>query len=151
MRLFAPAVLLVTLAACAAGDTGAPPSLSLSGTWRQSGDLHDATTGDSHIHLGTFDLRQAADQFGGTGAQTGICNTATTQYTGPLADPTEFAVTTGRLTDRLVSFRRDICAYQGSFANGRSDRITGTMTCAYTSNGVDYVFSGQWQADRIGN
>jgi hypothetical protein len=151
MRLLAPAVLLAVLAGCGAGDTSAPPSLSLSGTWRQSGDLRDATTGDSHIHLGTFALRQSGDQFSGTGSQSGFCNTATTQYTGPLADPAEFAVTAGRLTDRLVSFKRDICGYQGSFVEGKSDRITGTMTCAYTRGGVDYAFSGQWQADRIGN
>ncbi|MEO8636603.1 MAG: hypothetical protein ABI587_15105 [Gemmatimonadales bacterium] len=147
----ASVALLAALAACGAGDTNAPPSLSLSGTWRQSGDLHDATTGDSHIHLGTFALQQAADQFSGTGTQSGICNSTTSQYTGPLADPSEFAVTAGTLTDRLVTFKRDICTYQGSFVEGKSNRITGTMTCAYTLNGVDYSFAGQWQADRIGN
>jgi hypothetical protein len=150
-RRLASAALLAALFGCGAGDNTAPPALSLSGTWRQSGDLHDATTGDSHIHLGTFALQQSADQFSGTGSQSGVCNTGATEYTGPLADPSEFAVTTGKLTDRTVTFQRDICDYQGSFVEGKSNRITGTMTCAYSRNGVDYVFAGQWQADRIGN
>jgi len=144
-RLVLPALLVV--AACSGSDNTGPERLTMNGTWRQSGDLRDAGTGDSHIHLGTFALAQQGDDFSGTGEQSGVCTHVSSTYTGPLADPTPFAVS-GRLTGRDVRFQSDICEYQGSFVEGRNNRITGTATCRYTQNGVDYVFAGQWQADR---
>lgn len=149
-RLVLPA--LVALAACSGSDNTGPDRLSLNGTWRQSGDLRDAATGDSHIHIGTFALVQSGDSFSGTGQQVGHCSTAASAtYTGPLADPAPFPVS-GTLVGREVRFSRTeaaaSCDYQGSFVEGRSNRITGTATCQYTRNGVDYLFAGQWQADR---
>jgi hypothetical protein len=138
---------LLALAACSGTENTGPERLSLNGTWRQSGDLRDTATGDSHIHLGTFALVQSGDSFSGTGEQSGFCSAASGNYAGPLADPTPFAVS-GTLVGREVSFRRDICEYHGSFVEGRSNRITGTATCRYNRNGVDYVFAGQWQADK---
>jgi hypothetical protein len=142
--LLAAAVLV----ACSGGDNTGPEKLSLNGSWRQSGDLKDSVTGDSHIHVGTFSLVQSGDSFSGTGEQSGYCSHAAGTYTGPLADPAPFAVVGGQLVGREVSFHRDICDYQGHFVAGRSDVIYGTVTCRYTRNNVDYAFSGQWQAHK---
>lgn len=140
---------MLAVAACSGGDNTGPERLSLNGTWSQSGDLKDSVTGDSHIHVGTFALSQSGDNFSGTGEQSGFCSTsASTSYTGPLADPTPFAVAGGVLVDRDVTFHRDICDYQGHFVSGRTDRLNGTATCHYNRNGVDYTFTGQWQATK---
>lgn len=139
---------LVVVLACG-GDSTGPKSLTLSGNWRQSGDLRDVTNGDSHIHIGTFALAQAGTDFSGSGEQTGDCITGASHYQGPLSDPAPFAITNGHLVGRTVSFQRDICSFQGSFVDGRNDRMTGTATCSYTLNGKSYSFAGQWQADRL--
>ena len=140
---------MLAVAACSGGDTTGPERLSLNGTWSQSGDLKDSVTGDSHIHVGTFALSQSGDNFSGTGEQSGLCSTsASTTYTGPLADPAPFAVAGGVLVNRDVTFHRDICDYQGHFVTGRTDRLNGTATCHYNRNGVDYTFTGQWQATK---
>lgn len=151
-RLVLPALLV--LAACSGSDQTGPQPLSLNGTWRQSGDLREAATGDRHINLGNFRLAQSGDDFGGTGSQ-GIdayCTTAAaTKYTGPLADPAIFQIA-GTLTGRTVTFARAdavaSCEYTGSFVDGRSNRITGTATCSYTKDNVLHTFAGQWQADK---
>lgn len=135
-------------AACAGADTTSPKPLTLNGTWQQSAHLVDQVNGDSHAHLGTFALVQSGDSFGGTGSQSGLCSTATTHYTGPLADETPFTITGGSIVGRAVSFQRDICQFTGSFVAGRDDRMTGTATCSYSANGKTFQFSGGWQADR---
>ncbi len=142
------ALTLLAATACASGDGTSPKPLTLSGTWQQSAHLVDEVNGDSHAHLGTFALVQSGENFGGTGEQSGLCSTATTHYTGPLADETPFTITGGTIVGRDVSFQRDICQFTGSFVAGRDDRMTGTATCSYTANGKTYQFSGGWQADR---
>ncbi len=144
---FASMALLVA-SACATGDTTAPKPLTLSGTWQQSAHLVDDVNGDSHAHLGTFALVQSGESFDGTGEQSGLCSTANSHYTGPLADETPFTITGGTIVGRSVSFQRDICQFSGSFVPGRDDRMTGTATCSYSANGKSYNFSGGWQADR---
>lgn len=151
-RLLLPALLAV--AACSGSDNTGPDRISMTGTWRQSADLRDTATGDRHINLGAFSLVQSGDAFTGDGSQ-GIdayCTAANAvKYTGPLADPVSFPVE-GALTGREVSFTRSdalvSCSYTGSFVAGSTTRMTGTATCAYTKNGTDYSFSGQWQADK---
>lgn len=147
-RDFGPMVLLLA-AACASGETTAPKPLTLTGTWQQSAHLVDAVNGDSHAHLGTFALVQSGENFDGSGEQRGLCSTPTTHYTGPLSDEAPFTIIGGTIVGRTVSFQRDICQYTGSFVAGRTDRITGTATCQYTSNGKNYQFSGGWQPDRL--
>ncbi|MEP6572685.1 MAG: hypothetical protein ABJD11_08315 [Gemmatimonadota bacterium] len=139
---------LLTLSAACRNDTTAPPSTSLTGTWRQSGDLRDLAHNQSHIHLGTFTFAQAGTSFSGSGQQEGICHNAAGDYTGPLADPAPFPVSGGQVDETSVSFDAGICHYQGTFEHGNRNRITGTGTCHYTDQGVDYTFAGQWQADR---
>lgn len=151
-RLLLPALL--ALAACSGSDNTGPDRISMTGSWRQSADLRDTTTGDRHINLGAFSLVQSGDAFSGDGSQ-GIdayCTAANTvKYTGPLADPAPFPVA-GTLTGRQVAFTRTdavvSCSYTGSFVAGSTTRMTGTATCAYSKNGQDYSFSGQWQADK---
>ncbi len=151
-RLLLPALL--ALAACSGSDNTGPDRISMTGTWRQSADLRDTTTGDRHINLGAFSLVQSGDTFSGDGSQ-GIdayCTAANAvKYTGPLADPVSFPVE-GALTGREVSFTRTdalvSCSYTGHFVDGSSSRMIGTATCAYSKNGTDYSFSGQWQADK---
>ena len=151
-RYLLPALLLV--AACSGSDNTAPDRISMTGTWRQSADLRDAASGDRHINLGVFSLVQSGDAFSGDGSQgiDAFCTTTNaTRYTGPLADPAPFPVV-GALTGREVSFTRTdavvSCSYQGSFVEGRNDRMTGTATCNYTQAGVNHTFAGQWQADK---
>lgn len=139
---------LLAAVACASGDTTSPKPLTLSGTWQQSAHLVDDINGDSHAHLGTFALVQSGESFDGTGEQSGLCSTATTHYTGPLADETPFTITGGTVVGRSVSFQRDVCQFTGSFVPGRNDRMTGTATCSYSANGKTYHFTGGWQADR---
>lgn len=151
-RYLLPALL--ALAACSGSDNTGPDRISMTGTWRQSADLRDTASGDRHINLGAFSLVQSGDAFSGDGSQ-GIdayCTAANAvKYTGPLADPVSFPVQ-GNLTGRDISFTRTdalvSCSYTGSFVDGSNSRVTGTATCAYTKNGVDYSFSGQWQADK---
>lgn len=151
-RLVLPALLV--LAACSGSDQTGPQPLSMNGTWRQSGDLRDPVNGDRHINLGNFQFSQAGDDFGGTGSQgiDAFCTTAASaRYTGPLADPVLYQVA-GKLTGRTVTFTRAdavaSCEYTGTFAEGKSNRITGTATCSYTQNNVLHTFAGQWQADK---
>lgn len=145
---------LLALAACSGSDNTGPQPLSMNGTWRQSGDLREQATGDRHINLGSFSLAQAGEDFGGTGSQgiDAFCTTSSSaRYTGPLADPVTFQLA-GKLTGRTVSFTRAdavaSCEYNGSFVDGRSNRITGTATCSYTKENVLHTFAGQWQADK---
>ncbi|MDZ4862260.1 MAG: hypothetical protein SGJ01_02345 [Gemmatimonadota bacterium] len=144
--------LLPLLAGCAPREEAiGPADFQMSGLWRQSGDLRDTVNAQSHIHLGTFTLWQTDASFAGTGQQGGGCGDEILgrTYEGPLADPAPFPVTSGLVNARLVSFKTDICDYQGSFEDGNPNRITGTAHCAYTRNGVDDSFAGQWQADRL--
>ncbi|HWA59333.1 MAG TPA: hypothetical protein VG692_18920 [Gemmatimonadales bacterium] len=151
-RYLLPALL--ALAACSGSDNTGPDRISMTGSWRQSADLREPTTGDRHINLGAFSLAQSGDQFSGDGSQ-GIdayCTTANAvKYTGPLADPAPFPVE-GTLTGREVVFTRTdaavSCTYRGSFVDGSTTRMTGTATCGYTQNNVHYAFAGQWQADK---
>lgn len=147
-RLLLPSMLVFAVA-CGSGESTEPQALTLEGTWQQSAHLVDPVNGDDHAHLGTFAFVQAGESFSGTGAQSGLCATAGNHYTGPLAEETPFQITDGSILGRNVSFQRDICEFTGSFVAGRTDRITGTATCAYTRNGVNYSFTGGWQADRI--
>lgn len=144
-RLLLPALLAVL--GCSA-DTG-PEGLSMTGNWRQSGDVRDAGTGDTLIYLGEYRLVQSGDAFSGSGEQGPVCSASLTSHESPLANPAAFAVSEGRLVGRTLSFKRDICDYQGSFEGSSNKRITGTATCRYSANGIDYLFSGQWQADKL--
>ena len=148
-RLGIAAGLALSLCGCHGATTADPDLLSMAGTWTQGGQLRDQVTGDSHVHFGTFTLTQHGNRFSGTGEQSGLCTTANANhYTGPLADPAPFAVTQGTLTDRTITFQRDICRYQGTFEAGNNRAVSGTATCTYVLNGVTYNFSGEWQAYR---
>jgi hypothetical protein len=127
-----------------------PADFNLTGTWRQSGDLRDVTTGESHIHLGRFTWAQVGDRFEGDGQQDGLCTTATGhEYRGPLADTQPFSVTEGLVSGLGLQFHAGVCEYQGVFEDGNPNRITGSAICRYERDGVGYTFQGLWQADRL--
>jgi hypothetical protein len=145
LALFA---LSLSLLGCR-GATDNSPNFSLSGSWRQSGQFTDAASGDTHIPLGSYQLTQVGESFSGTGSQGGVCTSqAHGNYTGPLSDNHQFPVSEGVVHAMQVSFKTDICTYQGSFEIGNPNRITGTGTCSYTRNNIGYTFTGTWQADR---
>jgi hypothetical protein len=145
LALFA---LSLSLLGCR-GATDNSPNYSLTGNWRQSADMRDDASGDSHIHLGSYRLAETGQSFSGSGSQTGTCSsTAHGSYTGPLSDGAPFQVTNGLVNAMQVTFKTNICSYQGSFENGNPNRITGTGTCSYTLNNISYTFTGTWQADR---
>ena len=146
--LFSSAAVGLLALGCGAKDPGGPPSYALTGTWEQGGDFRDSTNNQSHIHLGSFTLTQIGSDFSGTGEQSGLCHTAQGSYTGPLADPTPFAVSAGKVIATSVSFDTPICHYQGGFDHGNPDKLVGNATCTYTRQGVVYHFAGTWGANR---
>jgi hypothetical protein len=133
------------------GDPGPAETPTIEGQWRQSGDLRDVLTGDSHIHIGTFNLRLSPEGFGGVGQQeSDWCATAATgeAYIGPLANPQPFAITEGRVEGDSVWFRSPTCEFAGQFTDDRHWRMTGTAACTVVQAGKTFEFTGQWQADR---
>jgi hypothetical protein len=151
LRRLATPALVIFVAACSSSEGSGPDALNLTGSWRQSADLRSATTADTLIPIGTFDLVQSGDGFSGEGQQEPGCTAsgvAGSSHESPIANLEPFAITGGTLVGRTVSFARDICEYEGTFVDGRNDRITGTATCSYRKNDIDYVFTGQWQATK---
>jgi hypothetical protein len=130
------------------GAMACDTTYSMTGTWRQTGELRDSLTGDSHVHFGTYNLGQTGDSFTGVGQQSGVCTGTHGSYTGPLSDNVPFPVTEGHIVGSTVSFKTNVCSFTGSFEDGNSNRISGTGTCSYALNGTTYHFAGQWQADR---
>jgi len=125
------------------------PAPTMTGQWRQSGQLADVATGDTHIHVGTFALVQQADgSFNGTGVQGGLCSHAGSSYQGPLTDGQPFAVFDGRVRGDSVELSTPLCHLTGHFTDASQSRMVGAASCAFTWNGNDYRFLGQWQADR---
>lgn len=145
-RLALPALVLAVIS-CSGSDSSGPDSLSLSGSWRQSADLRSTT--DTLIPIGSFDLVQSGDTFSGEGQQfPGCAPSSASAHESPIVEEAPFAITNGVLNGRTVTFQRDICEYTGTFVDGRNDRITGTASCTYTKGGIDYTFTGQWQATK---
>jgi hypothetical protein len=142
-------IAAAALVACRSEPTASPVDFNLSGSWRQSGDFRDLTTGFSHIHLGRFEWSQTGDRFAGTGQQDGLCSTAAgAESRGPLSDGVPFAVSDGQVQDLGVQFHAGVCEYQGVFENGNPNRLTGSAICRYEQDGVSYTLQGRWQADR---
>lgn len=152
LRRFAMPALVVFVAACSSTDGSGPDSLSMTGSWRQSGDLRSVATGDTLIPIGTFDLVQSGDDFDGEGQQAPGCTASVNQngssHDSPIVNTAPFMITGGVLAGRTVAFESELCQYTGTFVEGRNDRITGTATCSYRRNDIDYVFTGQWQATK---
>jgi hypothetical protein len=140
-------VLAIGLAGCGSNAT-APQKYTLEGSWIQSGSFADTVNQQTHVHLGSFSLTQTGDAFAGTGEQSGVCNSSQGHYAGPLASGLVFPVTDGHISGQTVTFKTVLCRYTGTFENGNPSRITGTGSCSYALNGVQYSFSGQWQMYR---
>lgn len=142
--------LLAVLAGCTGQEPTTAQEFTMAGRWRHSADLRDSLTGDSHIHEGRFTLQGSGAAFSGSGRQWGSCATAPgVSYKGPLADTLPYPVVEGVQVGQSISFKTNICEYQGTFERGNPNRITGTGRCSYQFNGVNYTFAGLWQADRL--
>jgi hypothetical protein len=46
-----------------------------------------------------------------------------------------------------VTFRSDLCTYDGTLS-ADGTRIHGTARCAYADHGAQFVWTGDWLADR---
>jgi hypothetical protein len=150
MRYVTIAAVLLVAACQGQEESLGPEDFDLTGSWRQSGDFRDVVTGEGHIHLGRFNWVQSGSAFEGDGQQDGLCSTATgDEYRGPLADGAPFSVTLGAVSELSLQFHAGVCEYQGVFADGNPNRITGSAVCRYEREGIQYVFQGQWQADRL--
>ena len=81
--------------------------------------------------VGYFSFAQRGEAFTGTGQQTGLCHAASGDYTGPLADGAVFHVTDGVPQGTRVSFKSELCSYEGTLtADGA--HIDGTARFAAT-------------------
>ena len=65
----------------------------------------------------------------------------------PLATGKRFAVVDGIQEGNRVSFRSDLCTYQGTLSADLA-HIDGTARCSYTQNGISFVWKGDWLANR---
>ena len=141
-------LILVTLMAACSHETGTSPSTpSVVGLWNQGASLRDAANDQTHIHTGYFSFTEQREGFGGQGQQSGFCRAADGDYTGPLATGTWYGITDGAQDGNRVSFRSDLCTYEGTLS-GDEAHIAGTARCAYTRGGVSFVWEGEWLANR---
>jgi hypothetical protein len=143
--------ILLSVAAAAAGCSGdsgiAPPALSIVGVWNQGANLRDTVNHQSHIHTGAFSFAQEGTGFAGRGEQSGFCQGPHGQYTGPLADGVAYDIVDGVQQGDRVSFRSQLCTYDGTLSADQA-HISGTARCAYNQAGVDFVWTGDWLANR---
>jgi len=147
-RLITAVVAIGAVAACASHDTTTSPSqFSMAGIWNQGARLQDTTLLQTHIHTGYFFFDQEGNSFAGTGQQTGLCQGPLGDYVGPLATGLAFDITNGFQRGRNVSFQTDVCTYQGVMTADGS-HIDGTARCEYTDQGVRFVWTGDWLANR---
>jgi hypothetical protein len=141
-------VLLGLAGACSSHDIGtAPAPLDLAGVWNQGANLRDTTNSQTHIHTGFFSFAQQGGAFTGSGQQSGLCHAASGDYEGPLATGALFQITDGVQQGAHVSFKTELCTYEGTVTADGS-HIDGTMRCAYTERGINFVWTGDWLADR---
>jgi hypothetical protein len=140
--------LLGLLGACSGSDSGtAPAPLDIAGLWNQGARLADTVNGQTHIHTGYFSFSRHGAGFSGQGQQTGLCHGAAGDYTGPLATGIAFPITAGVQTGDHVAFQSDLCSYEGTLSADGA-HIAGTMRCAYRDAGTDFVWTGDWLANR---
>ena len=148
LRLAAALCLVSALGACSSHEPDtAPSALSIVGNWTQGANLRDTANAQTHIHTGYFSFAQQGGGFNGTGKQTGLCHSASGDYEGPLATGGLFHITNGEQHGNEVSFNSDLCTYTGAMSADGS-RIEGKASCAYTDGGVDFIWTGDWLADR---
>lgn len=139
---------LVVLGACSTNNTAATSPLSVAGDWTQGARLRDSVHAQTHLHAGSFSFAQRGETFKGSGQQNGLCNAASGDYTGPLADGALFQITSGVQNGANVSFKSNMCTYDGTVsADGL--HMAGTATCSYTVQGTRFDWSGEWLADRV--
>ena len=134
--------------ACSSHDSATSPSqFTMAGIWNQGARLQDTTLKQTHIHTGYFFFDQQGKSFAGTGQQTGLCQSPTGDYVGPLATGLSFDVTDGVQQGQRVSFRTDLCTYEGVMTSDGA-HIDGTARCEYADQGVRFVWTGDWLANR---
>ena len=136
------------VAACSSREAATSPSqFSMAGIWNQGARLADTTLKQTHIHTGYFFFDQEGGSFAGTGQQSGFCHSETGDYVGPLATGLNYDITQGVQHGRNVSFQTDLCSYEGVMtADGA--HINGTARCEYTDQGLHFVWTGDWLANR---
>jgi hypothetical protein len=150
-RMFraAAAVAVGTLLyACSAQDSTSPAPLGIVGQWNQGARLTDPVNHQTHTHTGYFTFKMKGAGFEGTGQQSGLCTSAAHgDYVGPLANGVAYQIGDGLQSGDHVSFKSDLCTYEGTLsADGQ--HIDGTARCAYSEGGVDFVWTGDWLANR---
>lgn len=134
--------------ACSAQDSTSPAPLGIIGQWDQGARLEDTANQQTHIHTGYFSFEKKGAGFSGTSQQSGLCSSAAHgDYTGPLANGIPFEIRDGVQSGNQVSFRSDLCTYEGTLS-ADGEHIDGTARCAYSEGGVDFIWTGDWLANR---
>jgi hypothetical protein len=140
-------VFIALAGGCSAESDTSPPPLSIVGVWNQGANLRDTVNNQSHIHTGFFSLVQDRSGFVGQGEQSGFCVGPTGHYTGPLASGIPYDIVDGVQAGDHVSFRSELCTYEGTMSTD-NEHIAGKARCAYTEGGVNFVWVGDWLANR---
>jgi hypothetical protein len=140
-------LLIGMISACSSDGGTSPASLSIAGVWNQGANLRDTVNNQTHIHTGYFSFVQERSGFVGDGEQSGFCSGPNGHYEGPLANGAPYDVADGVQEGDHISFKSDLCTYEGTLS-ADGDHITGTARCAYTQGGVNFVWVGDWLANR---
>jgi hypothetical protein len=141
-------LLVLAAAICGCSKDGtAPDDLVIAGVWNQGARLHDTVNQQTHYHTGYFSFSEEKSGFSGEGQQSGVCTGSHGDYTGPLADGSVFALREGMLQGNHLSFKTNLCSYEGTLSDDKQ-HITGTASCAYQQDGTDFVWTGDWLANR---
>ena len=139
--------LCVGVGACSSEGATAPASLAIVGLWNQGANLRDTVNNQTHIHTGYFSFAQEGVGFAGTGEQSGFCSGPSGHYEGPLADGARYDIVDGVQDGSHVSFKSNLCSYEGTLSEDNA-HIAGTASCSYVENGVNFVWAGDWLANR---
>jgi hypothetical protein len=140
-------LLIGMISACSSDGGTSPATLSIVGVWNQGANLRDTVNNQNHIHTGYFSFVQERNGFVGDGEQSGFCSGPDGHYEGPLANGVPYDIADGVQEGEQISFKSELCTYQGTLS-ADGDHITGTARCAYTQGGVNFVWVGDWLANR---
>jgi hypothetical protein len=142
-----PLIVLISMTGCSPESGTSPASLAIVGLWNQGANLRDTVNNQTHIHTGYFSFAQEGVGFAGTGEQSGFCSGPSGHYEGPLANGARYDIVDGVQDGSHVSFKSNLCSYEGTLSEDNA-HLAGTASCSYVENGVNFVWTGDWLANR---
>jgi hypothetical protein len=146
-RFMAIAALTASLA-CGGDSTGVDdtPTVDLSGDWIFEEWLDDPALDLSCRDVAAVKATQTGSTYSASGHQAGECtvgNTAPQSFFDAVA-------MTGTVSGKALRFQIPPCPYSGSANANPADRISGSISCDFTEQGVRFSLRGQWRMRRAG-